>query len=285
MPTTYTHFTFGRQCLKSLPNDLQARIRPYVSLFDTGVHGPDIFFYYRLPQPQNKVITFGQGMHDLPARGFFERCREVYRSCEDKDEMLAYIMGFLSHFTLDSTCHGYVDRKKEVTGVTHHEVEAEYDAHLMRKRGLVPSRVDRTASLKPTKRNAQIIARFFDFSETEILETICSQKIILKLLSSRWGIRKNLVRKLLAMLNIKTDIVDLFIDNRENPDCADANLRLDKLRRKALALYPVLSENMMAFLEGDSDLPAYFDHDFEPWPDYQSIPILSLEEERKFKNI
>ena len=57
--------------------------------------------------------------------------------------MLAYILGFLTHFTFDSQAHGYVDRKKEVDGITHNKVESEYDGYLMRKQGKKVTDTDR----------------------------------------------------------------------------------------------------------------------------------------------
>ena len=56
MPTTYTHHRFGSECLAALPEELREAVQRYRGLYDTGVHGPDIFFYYR-PVCPNRVTS------------------------------------------------------------------------------------------------------------------------------------------------------------------------------------------------------------------------------------
>ena len=47
MPTTYTHDLFGKEVFKKLPDNLKDVIRKSKSLYLIGLHGPDIFFYYK----------------------------------------------------------------------------------------------------------------------------------------------------------------------------------------------------------------------------------------------
>ena len=46
MPTTYAHYKFGKEVISALPRPLQSAIENHRELFDIGVHGPDILFYY-----------------------------------------------------------------------------------------------------------------------------------------------------------------------------------------------------------------------------------------------
>ena len=46
MPTTYAHYRFGDKCINTLPNNLKEIINNNREIFNYGVHGPDIFFYY-----------------------------------------------------------------------------------------------------------------------------------------------------------------------------------------------------------------------------------------------
>ena len=125
MPTTYAHYIFGSEVLYLLPEKYREIAEKYRSLYDTGVHGPDILFYYDALK-KNEVVSYGRRMHFTPARDFFENAKKVYESHEDKEAMMAYILGFLTHFAFDSTAHGYVDRKAEVSEVTHNRVESEW---------------------------------------------------------------------------------------------------------------------------------------------------------------
>ena len=56
MPTTYTHQRFGSECLAALPEERREAVQRYRGLYDTGVHGPDIFFYYH-PVCPNRVTS------------------------------------------------------------------------------------------------------------------------------------------------------------------------------------------------------------------------------------
>ena len=46
MPSTYAHRRFGADVLERLPAELQEKIAPYRELYDIGLHGPDLLFYY-----------------------------------------------------------------------------------------------------------------------------------------------------------------------------------------------------------------------------------------------
>ena len=279
MPTTYAHWRFGCDCIETMPEELKKVVNEHRALFDLGVHGPDIFFY-DLAHPA--LPRYGSAMHHEAARNFFEKAVEIYKNNdEDKDAMLAYILGFLSHFTLDSQAHGYVDRKKEVSGFSHNKIEAEFDGHLMRKDGRSVSLTDRAASLKPDKETSRIIARFFPFSEKEILRTTRMQHLIISALNCRNNFKRKIINGILRTLHLD-DNADLIVYPEEGKGFADANMRLDKLMNNARALYPKLLKELLAALNEDKELPAYFDHNFEPWPDYQQIPVLTAAEEKTY---
>ena len=275
MPTTYAHWRFGQDCIDSMPNDLKEIINNNRDIFDLGVHGPDIFFYDLL---HGEVPKYGEKIHYEPGRNFFEKSKKVMEAHEEKDAMLAYCLGFLSHFTLDSVCHSYVNRKKEVSEISHNKVESEWDGHLMLEDGRMVNMVDRAESLRPNKEIARVISYFFDFDEKVVLRTTKMQHMFIHLLNYVTPLKYDLFQWLLNELK-KYNYRDLFIAPVESEKCMDSNMRLDKLKVKAKKLYPRLLKNYMEYLRNDKALPAYFNHNFESWDDYKEIPILSAEEE------
>jgi hypothetical protein len=46
MPSHYAHYRFGVKALELLPEDAKRAVRRFRSLYDAGLHGPDIFFYH-----------------------------------------------------------------------------------------------------------------------------------------------------------------------------------------------------------------------------------------------
>ena len=282
MPSTYAHYYFGEQVLNNLPEEYKEKVKKYRSLFDVGVHGPDIFFYYE-GYKKNNIVDFGYKMHLKPAKEFFERCKKEYLAHEDKDEMLVYILGFLAHFTLDSCCHSYVERKREFASISHNKVESEYERHLLVKNGYSPTKYDRTQSLKPSKRNAHIISYFFDFDEETIYKTLKWQVWILKALSAPNKARKIFIDSVINIAKISSETKDLVILEYEDEICKDSNIRLDKYREKAVELYKVLFNNLINYFEDKEELSSYFNHHFDKWDNYQDIPVLNYEEEINYQ--
>ena len=262
MPTTYTHHRFGSQCLETLPLETAAAVRRFRSLYDTGVHGPDIFFYYH-PLLPNPVMAYGSALHRQSARRFFENAAPVWRSHPDREAMLAYLMGFLTHFTLDSACHGYVNAAAAALGVTHNRIEAVFDAHLMYEDGLQPSRVLRGEALCPSAENAAVISRFFSKSERTVLSACRGQVRIMRLLHSPGAGKKRRLRAAIRALHLPGGLDDLFIDDEIPPELTDAMSTLDGLMAGALAEFPGLADSLMRFLNGEGSLPSRFNRDFE----------------------
>lgn len=80
MPTTYAHYKFGKEVISALPRPLCSTVENHRELFDIGLHGPDILFYYH-PMKRNTVNGQGYDLHDKPADLFFRHAAET---CEKK---------------------------------------------------------------------------------------------------------------------------------------------------------------------------------------------------------
>ena len=72
MPTTYAHYRIGKEVTEALPRGLQNTIEYHRDLYDIGLHGPDILFYYK-PLFANPVNQVGYAMHDRPGIEFFRQ--------------------------------------------------------------------------------------------------------------------------------------------------------------------------------------------------------------------
>lgn len=279
MPTTYAHWRFGCDCIETLPENLKKIVNQNRDLFDFGVHGPDVLFY-DLKRPD--LFSYGQSIHKQSGKQFFENSINVYKLNDDnKDQMLAYILGFLSHYALDSQCHGYINKKADVTdNLSHNKVESEYDGHLIKLDGKAISQTDRAKSLKPSKFNAMIIARFFSYSIEEIRKAIYGQKFLISALNCKTDFKRNLAYNVLNKLK-KYDYADLLIQTKQADNCKDSNLRIDKLKEYALELYPILVNNYCNALDGKEELIDYFDRCFDPIGGDET-PILKYEDELNY---
>ena len=95
MPSTYAHYIFGQQIRGRLSGYERKIIDKYPELFNIGLHGPDILFYYHLFH-ENPVNQKGMAMHEQIAASFFRKCKEYCQETGD-EEALAYVFGFICH--------------------------------------------------------------------------------------------------------------------------------------------------------------------------------------------
>ena len=278
MPATYAHWRFGDECYKTLSPKYKKIVDEHRDLYDIGVHGPDIFFY---DLKEKDVTSYGSDMHNIPARNFFERCRVIYKSHSEKEKMMAYILGFLTHFDLDANCHGYICEKVIVDNITHNKIESEYDRHLL-ELDKKKSTENRAKTLNPSKENARIISFFFPFNENTVYKTIKAQKQTVSFLSTRTHVKKEALRLITKKLNA-SHYFDLITDKKEFEPCKDSNLRIDKLKKKALDMYPKLLKNIIGYFKEEEKLCEFFDNDFSSNFEDGDIQVLSYEEEQKYK--
>lgn len=260
MPTTYAHYRFGCDVLKTLPAGAKTMIEKNRSLFDFGVHGPDLLFYY-MPLGKNHVNQTGYKSHERTGRDFFTQAAQTASSAENRDAALAYLYGVLCHFALDRECHPYVGRK-EKTGVSHSAIEASFDRYLMEKDGLDSVSHKVTGHLHPTPDSARIIAPFYaPIQKEEVYQAQRSMRFYLNLLVASGVKRKALLRAM--ELAGKPSMGDMFVPLHQNLACADSDEILFSHYQSALELYRSLFAELNALLAGDTDaLGAGFDHTF-----------------------
>lgn len=180
MPTTYAHYTFGIKVLNELNEELRELILNNIDLYNIGLHGPDILFYYK-PLKSNRINNLGNEIHKLKASIFFDKAKEVLLSLDDFNKAFAYIAGFICHYMLDSQCHPYIRQKEDQ--ISHNEIETEFDRLIMIKDNLNPITFKPTSHIVPSIENAKCISWFFsDTSPSEIQQALKSMRFFLNLL-------------------------------------------------------------------------------------------------------
>ena len=262
MPSTYAHRRFGANVLEHLPDELRAQLEQNRELYDIGLHGPDLLFYYHAAK-SNPVGALGNAMHEEPGRVFFDRARGVVKNEDDRAAALAYALGFVCHFALDSTCHPYVERFTRESGVTHCEIETEFDNLLLRRDGCDPLKFFTASHIHPSEQNAKVIAPFYEgISEQEALEALKGMISVHRLLQA-----SNPVKRWVVLTGMKAvgkyDMLHGLVPNPQpNPKCVKSGKQLEALYAKALPLAETLILEFMAKLDTDEPLDKAYDHTF-----------------------
>lgn len=180
MPTTYAHDLFGKMVYHRLDPEIQEKIKKYQTTYQIGLHGPDILFYVR-PFHKNRFNQMAHRLHREEAAGFFERGRELYQKTGN-EEILVYLLGFICHFMLDSTCHPYISEYMKKTGARHDEIETEFDRALMVRTGKDPFHYQPGSVIRIEKNSVDAISEVMEgMSHKDIVRALMGTKFYTRL--------------------------------------------------------------------------------------------------------
>ena len=262
MPSTYAHRRFGTNVLEHLPDELRAQLEQNRELYDIGLHGPDLLFYYHA-EKSTTVAALGNAMHEQPGRVFFERARGVVRQAKDRDAALAYALGFVCHFALDSTCHPYVERYTRESGVSHCEIETEFDNQLMREDGLDPMHFFTAGHIRPNREFAKIIAPFYEnVTADETYGAMRGMVRVHHLLQATSPVKRWVVLTALKAAGTYDVMHGLVANLQPNPRCEASDKELEALYQQALPLAVRLITEYVEGLSNGAPLDKAYDHTF-----------------------
>ncbi|MEG0275665.1 MAG: zinc dependent phospholipase C family protein [Coprobacillus sp.] len=261
MPAGYAHLDFGNQVLKTLDPKLQEVINQYIDLYHIGVHGPDILFYHQ-PLKNNVVKSLGYQMHKHEAYDFFNQSKHIVKKSSNKEASLAYILGFITHFTLDSECHGYVGEVERTKHLTHSEIESEFDRELLIHNGFNPLTTSLTSHIHQSDMVDKVIAPFFQLQPQDIKKSLKGMLTYLGFLLAPGKIKRNIVLTAMKVAGIYEGYKGLMINYEKNPICKDDVEELMKKKEHAILIAKTLIDDYIYHLD-DKELNERFRRNYE----------------------
>lgn len=263
MPAFYAHYRFGAEVLRSAPPAIQAVCRENRALFDIGLHGPDLFFFYR-PVLPNHVNRIGHEAHHRSGREFLARGKKVLSAAKDPRATRAYLYGLLCHFALDSTCHPYIAEAMSEYDLTHAAVETAFDRALLTADEIDPLTFDPCSHFEVTRRNAAIIAPFYPPAMTDIVEKSLKSMVFYgRVLFNQNRVFRTALDKALYVTMHHDAIADMRMTPVRDERCAQSDERLIELYGEALPLAQSLFRDADNYIENGTHAGAAFDHTFE----------------------
>lgn len=149
MPAALSHFLLADRLLKKAEVSAAVSNRP---AFLWGAQGPDFFYCHRfLPwQKGNHLRKYGTIFHQSAPSRLLEGMRAYDKESSDP-AVHAYLLGFLSHYALDSIAHPFVRYSAHMMHslvepsteeTCHHTVESMLDVILLRyERASLPTEI------------------------------------------------------------------------------------------------------------------------------------------------
>jgi len=144
MPAVITHYLLSKACAGLMDDSGAAeRLNLHGGVYYLGAQGPDILFFALGSKTLNQL---GGRIHREGINLFFAECIKRLRMTaaeEERNELAAYMAGFLCHYALDTCAHPYIYYKTgfshengRLTGkpvIRHHFLETTIDCILSEK--------------------------------------------------------------------------------------------------------------------------------------------------------
>lgn len=263
MPAIYAHNRFGAKVSECMKGELKETVKNHYTQFRIGLQGPDLFFFYR-PYCGNKVAKYGVHLHEISAYPFFEHAVSVVKVKGRGSREYAYLMGFICHYILDSECHPYVSEMMEKTGVSHMEIEEEFEKKLMRldKKDPFRYRLDR---LVPTDDlTADVIHSFYHGITGEMVkESLKTLKFVKKLFRAPWACKRWFLNTVMKLCGKYDEYSGLVHQKKDNPKCKESNDGLQKRFDQAIEIAVRMIESFDETVRTGKELEKRFDRTFE----------------------
>ena len=257
MPANYAHYRFGRECMDLFPPETRRTVQRFRQLYDVGLHGPDLFYYYN-PYTPTKAGNLGRFFHKQTGREFFTQACEMLKKSPSEGGM-AYLWGVLGHYCLDSVCHPFVHEAIADGKITHVELEAEFDRFLLDRDGRTPACTqDISGHMKLTRGECVTVSAFYPpATPANIHSSVLHMARCTKLLA--WKKRK-LLKNLLRLT--PAAVQQSMMQDPANHRCLHLNEELLPRYNQALEKYPILLAQLMDYMKNGTPLGEEFEATF-----------------------
>lgn len=267
MPAVYAHYKMGQDVRKALTGREKEIIEKYPELYLIGLHGPDILFYHKALHP-DEVSRLGFAMHKRAGTDFFQKAAAIIKKEQNNEAMLSYVYGFMCHFAMDVTCHGYVNEKMTSSGVSHTEIESEFDRELLVRDGKNPVAEKLAQHIVPSEKNADIIRHFFENNGVDKINTKSIRRALKDMvfycncLTAPSKLKRFLIYSLMRIAG-KYDVMHgLMINLEKNTECDDSTEKLISLYEDSKKLSLKLIKGYNSFLDGEEELDDIYNYNF-----------------------
>lgn len=254
MPANYAHHRFGRQVLSAIPAADRQCIQRFRRMYDMGLHGPDIFFYYN-PFLKTATGDLGGKFHAMTGREFFPAACTAATS----EAARAYLYGLLGHYCLDSLCHPYVQKISDIGEATHVALESEFDRYLLAlDKVAAPHTYDMSKRFHLTRGECMTVAEFYPPATGAHI----SQSVKVMAFCTKFLANPNRSRTEKLLKKFSPGYCDNLIPESESEELVPYIRELKALYDRAVAHYPSLLAQLTAHQSTGEPLGGDFARDF-----------------------
>lgn len=254
MPSSYAHYRFGVWGYSQLPEEIRKTVQRFRQLYDVGLHGPDLFFYYQ-PLFHTKMGNLGHTYHAVNGREFFEAAAARLRE-NPSEGATAYLFGLLCHFALDSSCHPMIRATAAEGKAGHTELETEFDRHLLALDGKNPPHTQNLSGhMKLTWGGCVTVSEFYPPATAyTIRRCILTMALVTRVLASK---NRDLLQRVFSIGGTKS--AEMVMYPRPNHKCVQLIDPLMQHYEEAQQRFASMAAQLAAAIHGEVPLGAEFD--------------------------
>lgn len=279
MPFVYTHFRFGIKCLEKLPSDLVSIIKENIDSYIYGCQGPDIFYYYNLLK-DNDVKKYGEKLHEQSMKQTLSQFNLKLQKSKERDALLSYILGYISHFVLDSYCNSYIYKAEKEKSISKRIIINELDKYYYYKDKINISKFNLSNYFKPSKKLVSNIGYLYNnFNENTYKKIIYDFKTKLFLLNENNDYKKDILSYFYKLSG--NNEYASYLKDDISKECLPFSIRCDKYFEIAVYHYQKLVLNYIESIIKNTELDQYFKHNLVN-KDNIDIKVLDIENEEKY---
>lgn len=256
MPAAYAHQSMALEVLNILDEDIKVIINRHLLNYLVGALGPDPLYYYNplkgLPLYKKADLVHAMSM------------KEIFNLNKSPSEgYLAYILGLICHFTLDTKTHEYI-YQIEKQGYSHIKMETELEKRIAKLNDLAFNKINFTKYIKPISDDVKDIALIFDLTPKKFNSCLKTMRLCTSYFMSFNPFKRGLTFMALKLSGQYKKNQDLVLQKKEDlhhKKCVD---HLEAIYKDSIGHAKILIENYCNYLSFNQvQLNSYFNRTFE----------------------
>lgn len=233
MPSVYAHYKFGVDVLPLLPRDVRKAVVNNRELYDLGLQGPDLLFFYH-PITHNYVNRLGNAIHEWSGKRYFEAALRILRGQRHNQAAIAYMTGALCHYALDSLCHAYIEQCVTEKGLRHTAMEGSFDRLLILE-DHHPYNHLVSVYLRVTRKESALISHFYGKTTgKQLYQSIKTMQILNDGLRLPDSLLKKTIFLFLRMIGKYDTISGMVITKEADPCYQETDCQLRKIYNESI---------------------------------------------------
>lgn len=257
MPANYAFHRFGAEALRRLPEKQQRPIQRFRRLYNGGLHGADLFFYFR-PMLQTPVRELYHTYHSMSGREFFTQACDLLKQ-NPSEGGTACLYGLLANYCLSTRLSPLFREAMTAGNLSRTELEVELDRYLLCLDGKMPAHTqDISPSFKMTRGECVTMSLFYPPVTPANFHAAYSSMVF-------WTRRMAAKKRGFVQLLLKTatgTFRDQMMQDHANHKCLHLDAAMAACMDQALEQYAEMARQLTAFREQGEALGELFDPAF-----------------------